>query len=61
MDETLNGRAAIVLGSSAGLGLGRRQGTVVGPGVNVVLAARRGDLVEAEADRLGNALGLALH
>lgn len=59
MSNTLNGRTAVVPGSSAGLGLAVAQ-ALSAEGANVVLAARRGEVVKAEADKLGNALGLEL-
>lgn len=59
MENTLNGRTAIVPGSSSGLGLAVAR-ALSAQGANVVMAARRGDVVAAEADRLGNALGLEL-
>lgn len=59
MSNTLHGRTAIVPGSSAGLGLAVAR-ALSAQGANVVLAARRGDVVKAEADKLGNALGLEL-
>jgi 3-oxoacyl-[acyl-carrier protein] reductase len=57
MDLELTGRVAIVLGASQGMGLAsaaalRREGA------NVVLFARRSDVVSREADRLG-AVGVA--
>jgi len=59
MSNTLNGRTAVVPASSAGLGLAVAR-ALSAEGANVVLAARRGDVVKAEADKLGNALGLEL-
>ncbi len=57
MNNPLNGRTAVVPGSSAGLGLAVAR-ALSAEGANVVLAARRGDVVRAEADNLENALGV---
>ncbi len=56
MDLGLTGRTAIVCGASAGIGLGIAE-SLAGEGANVVMFARRQDLLEREADRLG---GLAV-
>ena len=56
MDLGLAGRTAIVCGASAGIGLGIAE-SLAGEGANVVMFARRRDLLEREADRLG---GLAV-
>jgi len=52
----LEGRTAIVCGGSAGIGLGIAE-ALVDDGANVVLLARRADVLRREADRLG-ALGV---
>jgi len=56
MDLGLTGRTAIVCGASSGIGLGIAE-SLAGEGANVVMFARRADLLEREADRLG---GLAV-
>lgn len=56
MDFQLEGRTAIVCGASAGIGLGIAE-SLAGEGANVVMFARRRELVEREAERLG---GLAV-
>ena len=56
MDLGLTGRTAIVCGASAGIGLGIAE-SLAGEGTNVVMFARRRDLLEREAERLG---GLAV-
>ena len=59
MDLGLNGRTAIVLGASQGMGLAIAE-ALVAEGANVVLFARRADVVEREAARLGDrSLGVA--
>jgi 3-oxoacyl-[acyl-carrier protein] reductase len=52
MDLELSGRTAIVCGASSGIGLGIA-GSLAGEGANVVMFARRRELVEREAERLG--------
>jgi 3-oxoacyl-[acyl-carrier protein] reductase len=52
MDLGLTGRTAIVCGASSGIGLGIA-GSLAGEGANVVLFARRRELLEREAERLG--------
>ena len=52
MDFGLEGRTAIVCGASAGIGLGIAA-SLAGEGANVVMFARRRDVVEREAARLG--------
>jgi 3-oxoacyl-[acyl-carrier protein] reductase len=59
MDTGLEGRTALVPGSSAGLGLAVAR-ALGAEGANVVLAARRGDLVRAEAASLPSALGVQI-
>ena len=56
MDLGLEGRTAIVCGASSGMGLGIAE-SLAGEGANVVMFARRKDLLEREAERLG---GLAV-
>ena len=56
MDLGLEGRTAIVCGASAGIGLGIAE-SLAGEGVKVAMFARRRELVEREAERLG---GLAV-
>jgi 3-oxoacyl-[acyl-carrier protein] reductase len=52
MDLGLTGRTAIVCGASSGIGLGIAE-SLAGEGANVVLFARRRELVEREAERIG--------
>jgi 3-oxoacyl-[acyl-carrier protein] reductase len=52
VDLGLSGRTAIVCGASAGMGLAIAQG-LTAEGVNVAMFARRRDLLEREAERLG--------
>jgi 3-oxoacyl-[acyl-carrier protein] reductase len=52
MDLGLSGRTAIVCGASAGIGLGIAE-ALVAEGANVAMFARRRDVLEREADRLG--------
>ena len=56
MDLGLEGRTAIVCGASAGIGLGIAE-SLAREGANVVMFARRRDLLERQAARLG---GLAV-
>jgi len=49
---TLEGRAAIVCGASAGIGLATAE-ALAEAGANVAMLARRRDLLEREAERLG--------
>jgi 3-oxoacyl-[acyl-carrier protein] reductase len=56
VDLGLDGRTAIVCGASSGIGLGIAE-ALAGEGANVVMFARRGELLEQEAGRLG---GLAV-
>lgn len=56
MDLGLTGRTAIVCGASSGIGLGIAE-ALAGEGANVVMFARRGDVLEREAQRIG---GLAV-
>ena len=51
MDLGLNGRSAIVLGASQGMGLAIAEG-LAAEGANVALFARRADVVEREAARI---------
>ena len=52
MTATLEGRAAIVCGASAGIGLATAE-ALSEAGANVAMLARRRDLLEREAERLG--------
>ena len=52
MDLDLKGRTAIVCGASAGIGLGIAE-ALAEEGANVAMFARRRDVVQREADRLG--------
>ena len=56
MDLGLAGRTAIVCGASSGIGLGIAE-SLAGEGANVVMFARRQELLEREAERIG---GLAV-
>jgi len=49
---TLEGRAAIVCGASAGIGLATAE-ALAEAGAHVAMLARRRDLLEREAERLG--------
>ena len=57
MDTGLLGRAAVVGGSSSGLGLAVGR-ALAAEGADVVLSGRRGDTVAAEAARLPSAVGV---
>jgi len=52
MDLGLNGRTAIVCGASSGMGLAVAE-ALCAEGANVAMFARRRDLLEREAERLG--------
>ena len=52
MDLDLSGRTAIVCGASSGIGLAIAE-ALAAEGANVAMFARRRDLLEREADRLG--------
>jgi 3-oxoacyl-[acyl-carrier protein] reductase len=52
MDLALRGRTAIVCGASSGMGLAIAE-ALAAEGANVAMFARRRDLLEREADRLG--------
>ena len=52
MDLGLRGKTAIVCGASSGMGLAVAE-ALVAEGTNVAMFARRRDLLEREADRLG--------
>ena len=54
MESGLRGRTAIVCGASAGIGLGCAE-ALAAEGANVVMFARRPDVLEREAERLGGA------
>ena len=49
MDLGLSGRTAIVCGASSGIGLGIAE-SLAGEGANVVMFARRPELLEREAE-----------
>jgi 3-oxoacyl-[acyl-carrier protein] reductase len=52
MDLGLKGRTAIVCGASSGLGLATSE-ALAGEGANVTMLARRREVLEREADRIG--------
>ena len=52
MELDLRGRTAIVCGASAGIGLACAE-SLAAEGANVVAFARRGDVLEREAERIG--------
>jgi 3-oxoacyl-[acyl-carrier protein] reductase len=52
VELALKGRTAVVCGASAGIGLGIAE-ALADEGANVAMFARRRDLLEREADRLG--------
>src|SRR3954449_12275916 len=52
MDLGLKGRTAIVSGASAGLGLATAE-ALAAEGANVTMFARRRDLLQREAERIG--------
>src|SRR5918912_1501873 len=52
MDLGLSGRTAIVCGASSGLGLASAQ-ALAAEGANVTMFARRREVLEREADRIG--------
>jgi 3-oxoacyl-[acyl-carrier protein] reductase len=52
VDTGLKGRTAIVCGASAGIGLGCAE-ALAAEGANVVMFARRADVLAREAERLG--------
>jgi 3-oxoacyl-[acyl-carrier protein] reductase len=52
VELALRGRTAVVCGASAGLGLAVAE-ALAEEGVNVVMLARRADLLERESDRIG--------
>jgi len=52
LDLGLEGRTAIVCGASAGIGLATAE-ALAGEGANVTMFARRRDVLEREAERLG--------
>src|SRR4051812_4919350 len=52
MELGLSGRTAIVCGASAGIGLAIAE-ALAAEGANVAMFARRRDLLQREADRLG--------
>src|SRR6058998_826766 len=52
MDLGLKGRTAVVCGASSGLGLATAE-ALAGEGANVTMFARRREVLEREADRIG--------
>jgi 3-oxoacyl-[acyl-carrier protein] reductase len=52
VDLGLNGRTALVTGASSGLGLASAE-ALAAEGANVTMVARRRDVLEREADRIG--------
>jgi 3-oxoacyl-[acyl-carrier protein] reductase len=52
METGLAGRTAVVCGASAGIGLGCAE-ALAAEGANVVMFARRADVLEREAERIG--------
>jgi len=52
VDLGLRGRTALVCGASSGLGLASAE-ALAGEGANVTMFARRRDVLEREADRIG--------
>src|SRR6266540_1014764 len=52
MDLGLKGRTALVCGASSGLGLATAE-ALAAEGANVTMFARRRDVLEREADRIG--------
>ena len=52
MDLGLKGRTALICGASSGLGLASAE-ALAGEGANVTMFARRRDVLEREADRIG--------
>ena len=52
VDLSLSGRTAIVCGASSGMGLACAE-SLAAEGANVAMFARRRDLLEREAERLG--------
>ena len=52
MESGLAGRTAVVCGASAGIGLGCAE-ALAAEGANVVMFARRADVLEREAERIG--------
>lgn len=59
MDLGLTGKNVLVPGASAGIGLAIAR-SLAAEGANVVLAARREDVVRAEAARLPSAVGIVM-
>ena len=59
MDTGLTGKRALVPGSSSGLGLAIAR-ALAAEGADVVLAARRGDVVRSEAAALPSAVGVEI-
>lgn len=59
MDTGLNGKRVLIPGSSSGIGLAIAR-ALAAEGADVVLAARRGDVVREEAARLPSAVGVEI-
>lgn len=59
MDTGLKGKNVLVPGASSGIGLAIAH-ALAAEGANVVLAARRQDVVQAEAAKLPSAVGIAM-
>lgn len=59
METGLKGKNVLVPASSSGIGLAIAQ-ALAAEGANIVLAARRGDVVAAEAERLPSAIGIEM-
>jgi 3-oxoacyl-[acyl-carrier protein] reductase len=59
METGLRGKNVLVPGASSGIGLAIAR-AVAAEGANVVMAARRADLVRAEAARLESAVGIGI-
>lgn len=59
MDLGLTGKVAVVAGATAGLGLATAR-ALAGEGAKVVLAGRRADVAQAEADKLPAAVGVGV-
>lgn len=57
MDLGLSGKVAAITGGGSGIGLGVAEG-LAREGAHLILAGRRGDLLEAEAARLADAYGI---
>jgi NAD(P)-dependent dehydrogenase (short-subunit alcohol dehydrogenase family) len=60
MDLNLTGKVAVITGGSAGIGLGVAE-AFAKEGVDLVLAARKGDQLRAEAERIKTTYGVRTH